>query len=340
MGRTGSGGGGSHSSGGGSHRSSSGSNRSSGGSHSSGSRGSFGSSHSSFSSSHRGSFGSSGSGYRSEPKTGSFASTPRPSGTPSYNRPNTSGPSNFGRPGYGPGPSPRPGHMPPPPPPSPPRPPRNYYGRSRTYYGGSGYRSHRSSPLGAILAILIIIALVAIVATKGRTNKNNNTRDLSIAKDTQYSQTIKTKLSVSSQFENNCVIDCSYQLDNVDNTAKGLKGFFNKTGVQPYIFITSYEEYKLEDYSEQERKDVAKQIFNENNLPSHAFLVVFWVNYEDDINIDYTTYAIGNQAERIMDDNALSIFKQSVEDYWYDYSLSTDKVLEKAYDKAADSIMR
>ena len=325
MGRTGSGGRTVHSS-------SSGSSRS-------GSRGSFKSS----SSSSRGSFGGRGGGFGGRgggfgsssrsgtPSTGSFASTP--DYTPN-NRQNNFDNRNDFRPGY-----------------APPPPPRRRWGwrwPHRVYYDNGGYyaNGYRTVTSGIGNSIISFIALVTIILAialifrgliySGRITIGHN-------KPTQYSQsdsTRRTKLSAANKFEEECLIDNSFQLDDVYGTAEKLESFYKTTGVQPYVFITDYKTYKLEDYSEQDRQNVARDIFEQYELPNYSFLVVFWVNHENDINIDYTTFAIGELAEQVMDNEALSIFKSSMEKYWYDEWLSTDEVFIKAFDYTGRQIMR
>lgn len=330
MGRTGSGGRTVHSS-------SSGSSRS-------GSRGSFKSS----SSSSRGSFGGRGGGFggrgggfgsssrSSTPSTGSFASTP--DYTPNNRQNNFDNRNDF-----------RHGYAPPPPPP----PPRRRWGwrwwrPHRAYYDADGYYAGRyrtvTSGIGNAITsfvALVIVILAIVLVFRGLTSSGRIPQGYN--KPTQYSQSDsirRIKLNAANKFEEECLIDNSFQLDDVYGTAEKLKSFYNTTGVQPYVFITDYKTYKLEDYSEQDRQNVARDIFEQYELPNHSFLVVFWVNHENDINIDYTTFAIGELAEQVMDNEALSIFKSSMEKYWYNEELSTDEVFIKAFDYAGRQIMR
>lgn len=287
-----------------------------GGGHSSGG----GHSHSRSGGGHRAGGSSSGSRARGGGVSGGFGG---PSG----------GPRRTGGPGM-----PPPGHhggpgMPPPPPRHyggpgmPPPPPRHH----RRYYGGYGGRRGAGCSVTLLAAIIIFIIIAYIFSGMSHAAYYGGTSSGSQASTIQ-----REKLESGNAYMNNCVVDEIGWFDNVSKTESQLKEFWEETGVQPYIILKDYDVTLATDaQKEQWTLDYYDANFDTENI----FLYVYFAEEDVDTDVGYMCYANGRQTSSVMDSEAVEIFWNNIDKYWYT-DLSTDDVFVNAFNDTADTIMR
>jgi hypothetical protein len=303
MGRAGSAGGGHSSSGGHSMGRSGGGHSISGGSSAGGGHGIGGNS----SGGHRAGSGSFGGG--------SFGGGPM-AGTPGGGFAGGSrGPGGgFGGGSRGPGgrmgnPAPPPGRGTPPPPP----------GRRG---GGCG------TQLFAVFAMIFILCGIGTFAScSGRTQGNSGS--------TVTSTIVREKLDTGNAYVQNCIIDEIGWFDNVSQTESQLKDFWKQTGVQPYIILKAYDSSLTTD---SEKEQWSQNYYDENFDAENIFLYVYFAEEDVDNDVGYMTYTNGYQTSSVMDSEAVEIFWNNIDKYWYT-NLSTDELFVKAFDDTADTIM-
>ena len=134
------------------------------------------------------------------------------------------------------------------------------------------------------------------------------------------------------------VIETDYYTDElgwIDNKSvmeDGLRHFYKKTGVQPYVYITddigSGTDSEIMTFAEEKYE----QLFRDNG----HLLLVFYEN-----NDYYRTYCVvGTLAESVMDDEARTILLNQLDDNYYDSSLDDNEYFGNSFEEAADRIMR
>ena len=224
------------------------------------------------------------------------SSSRRPTGGSSFNR----GPS-FGG-----------GYHHEPPPPRPPR--RGYYGYRRNTY------THSSSGLGTLIACIIIFAII-IFSFFMISNDHND-----------VTSTIENPVA----YDNNCIKDELGYIENQSKLSKNLKNFYNKTGIQPYIYLKSYDESLTSD---NQKDEYAQTWYSENIDNEDTFLFVYFEEQNSD-EIGYMAYVNGKQVTSVMDSEAIDIFWNYIDRYWTDSSLSTVDVFTKTFDSTAKTIMK
>lgn len=112
----------------------------------------------------------------------------------------------------------------------------------------------------------------------------------------------------------------------------GLKEFYEKTGVQPYVYILP----NATTTSTSELTSRAQTFYDELFQDEGHFLLVFC----DDGNGAYNYgYVVGSQASTVMDSEALSTFFDNLEDAYDDYSLSEEQIFSRAFSRTASTIM-
>lgn len=201
---------------------------------------------------------------------------------------------------------------------TPPPPRRGYYGYRRNVYTSS------SSGLGTLIACLIVFAVVIFSFF------------MIASDDSDVTSTInREKIENPIPYDNNCIKDELGYVENTSKLSKNLKNFYNKTGIQPYIYLKSYDETLTSD----SQKDNYAQNWYEQNIDNEdTFLFVYYED-QDPNEIGYMTYVNGKQVTSVMDSEAVNIFWNYIDRYWTDDSLSTVEVFTKTFNSTANTIM-
>lgn len=201
---------------------------------------------------------------------------------------------------------------------TPPPPRRGYYGYRRNVYTSS------SSGLGTLIACLIVFAVVIFSFF------------MIASDDSDVTSTInREKIENPIPYDNNCIKDELGYVENTSKLSKNLKNFYNKTGIQPYIYLKSYDETLTSD----SQKDNYAQNWYEQNIDNEdTFLFVYYED-QDPNEIGYMAYVNGKQVTSVMDSEAVNIFWNYIDRYWTDDSLSTVEVFTKSFNSTANTIM-
>ena len=201
---------------------------------------------------------------------------------------------------------------------TPPPPRRGYYGYRRNVYTSS------SSGLGTLIACLIVFAVVIFSFF------------MIASDDSDVTSTInREKIENPIPYDNNCIKDELGYVENTSKHSKNLKNFYNKTGIQPYIYLKSYDETLTSD----SQKDNYAQNWYEQNIDNEdTFLFVYYED-QDPNEIGYMAYVNGKQVTSVVDGEAVNIFWNYIDRYWTDDSLSTVEVFTKTFNSTADTIM-
>lgn len=116
---------------------------------------------------------------------------------------------------------------------------------------------------------------------------------------------------------------------------KGMKSFYQETGVQPFLYLT--ETVNGSTYpSESEMDAFAKQLYDELFEDEGHVLVVFQ-EYNSDGNY-YCYYVAGKQAKTVFDDEAADILLDYIDQYYYS-DMSEEEFFSKAFEKAGERMM-
>lgn len=199
----------------------------------------------------------------------------------------------------------------------PPPPRRGYYGYRRPAY------IHSSSGLGPLVTCIIIFVVVLFSF-------------FMIADDRDVTSTInREKIENPIAYDNNCIKDELGYIENQSKLSKNLKNFYNKTGIQPYIYLKSYDETLTSD----DQKDEYAQSWYEENIDNEDTFLFVYYEEQNSNEIGYMSYVNGKQVTSVMDSEAVDIFWNYIDRYWTDNSLSTVEVFTKAFNSTASTIM-
>ncbi|MCR5273697.1 MAG: hypothetical protein K6E13_12065 [Lachnospiraceae bacterium] len=204
------------------------------------------------------------------------------------------------------------------------------YGRGRAVAGGSGLGYGAGGGLGCGCGTLVLICfMVAFVAIAVAAFSGNGS-------GSSYTSTVvREKLTNVPSFDSNCVVDELGWFDSTSATASGLKNFYDQTGVQPYLVFLDYDSSYSDDAS---REAYANEYYEENISSENVFLYIYFAEQDSDNDMGYMCYVAGNQADTVMDSEAVNIFWNYIDDYWYS-DLSMDDMIVTVFDRTAENIM-
>ncbi len=188
---------------------------------------------------------------------------------------------------------------------------------------------HQSSP-GFLTILIVLIVAVFLITYSGPSNSNN----------THSSGQITASTVKREPLPKGAVTETGYYTDELDwignqtTLTAGLKNFYKKTGVQPYLYITD-----TIDGTHAPSDDQVEQFANstyESLFSDEAHLLVIFFEYD---NTYHTWYLAGSQAKTVLDQEAMDILLDYIDRYYYDQDLTDDQMFSKAFDAAGERIM-
>lgn len=218
----------------------------------------------------------------------------------------------------------------------------SYRSNSRSSYGGTHwhnrsyipYRPYSPRPyrggapggcapnLGLILFIAFAIILVVFVTMLNTPSITPSTIDREPL-DKQYVVTTDYYTDELGWIENPTVLE------------NGMRSFFDKTGVQPYLFITDTVDGQIHP-SQDELDAFADRLYDELFEDEGHILLVFH-EYNSDSNYS-TRYVCGAQAKTVMDQEACNILLDYVDSYYFS-DRNDSQMFGDAFRDAGDRIM-
>lgn len=204
-----------------------------------------------------------------------------------------------------------------------------YSGRRRSPVGGGG----GGFGCGCLISIIIaFIVLMLIISFASSMNYSSSDSGSNITKSTIQREPLPK----------GSVMETDYYTDELDWIKKpsqlqvGLKNFYEKTGVQPYLYIT--DTINGSHYPTTEELDEFAHNLYDELFEDEAHLLLVFFEYDSSGNY-MDRYVAGTQAKTVIDMEAADILLDYIDRYYYDSSLSEDEFFSLAFDKAGDRIM-
>ena len=177
-----------------------------------------------------------------------------------------------------------------------------------------------SKTLVLILILATILGIGIVLAKKGDTNASSYNRE---------------PIATGVAFNNNCIIDELDWFDDIGRASKKLQNFYNKTGVQPFIYLRAYDASLTSDES---KHQFAEDWYDANIDNESTFLYMYFAEQDQDGEVGYMVYVNGKQVSSVMDAEAVNIFWNEVDNAWYK-DTSTDDMFAGVFDATARKIM-
>ena len=117
---------------------------------------------------------------------------------------------------------------------------------------------------------------------------------------------------------------------------RGLRSFYQDTGVQPYVIITDQVNGKGADLSDGEAELYLEETYD-NLFQDEGHLIFLFMEYETGQYKEYLY--IGNQASSVIDEEAQEIIYDYA-DYYYTSDLDDNEYFSTVFEEAGQRIMR
>ena len=125
-------------------------------------------------------------------------------------------------------------------------------------------------------------------------------------------------------------------LGNDTSVRKAMKYFQEKTGIQPYLFITDNLDGKGGEITDKEAETYLADLYD-SLYSDEGHMIFTFMEYAPSQNVTYLY--TGTAADSVMDTDARNLFLDCADRYYADSSLSDAEFFEKVFVKAADQIM-
>lgn len=185
-----------------------------------------------------------------------------------------------------------------------------------------------------ILAVVIIIIVMMIIVTAifgsmgGRTSYGSGSIPAS-----SYN---REKLT-GTTWSNNCVVDEIGWISedgSISGLERQLRKFYDKTGVQPYVYLVGYDPSLRTDAD----KEQFAYDYYENSIGNTYTFAFFYFEEANPYDVGYMYYEGGSQALGVMDSEAVNIFWAITDQEWYGDN-TTEDCLANMFNRTADRIM-
>ncbi len=196
--------------------------------------------------------------------------------------------------------------------------------------GGSGCGGCSGCSFVALgIIVVAVIIVIVIVSTQGAPNiqtvsKNEITR----------STIVRKPLPDGSVKETAYFTDELGWITNQNQLLEGMKHFYKKTGVQPYLYIT--DTINGSHFPSEEQLNAFTHELYERLFTDEAHLLLVFFEYEERY---MDRYVAGVQAKTVIDEEAADILLDYIDRYYYDTGLTDEAFFSKAFTDAANRIM-
>lgn len=200
---------------------------------------------------------------------------------------------------------------------------------------GSNSRPPEHGASGCSTALIVfgtLIAFIMIVAifSSARPNPGQPRGSTGITMSTMR----RKPLPAGSVNETAYYTDTLGWIGNRTQLLSGLKHFYQKTGVQPYLYIT--DTVGGSHYPSVSELDAFARTLYDDLFTDEAHLLLVFFEYDDGY---MDRYVCGTQAKTVIDTEAADILLDYLDRYYYDDSLTDERFFSQAFAEAADRIM-
>lgn len=182
------------------------------------------------------------------------------------------------------------------------------------------------TPLLVVVVILVVLALIGGVSDE--VSGTNATSSTTIGASTVE----REALPPSASRETGYYTDEEGWFSRPSSLEKGLKYFYKKTGVQPYVYVVGSSHGTTLSALQAFSDETYDALFDDE---AH-YLMVFYDNGSG----GYTwAYTVGSQAKTVMDQEANEILADYIERYYSDNTITDEEFFSLSFEKTADRIM-
>ena len=204
----------------------------------------------------------------------------------------------------------------------------HHYNSGPTFFIGGSPGMYASHFISKFLTTILIFTFLIIYSCMFSSNSSGDITKSTVEREKLDSSYVQT--SSDYYTDNLNWIESAYTLQS------GMQNFYEKTGVQPFLYITdNINGDKSGNYSQSEAQTFANKIYDEN-FSDEGHIVVVFCEYRTGEYVSF--YTVGTAAKTVIDDEAGNILLDYIDHYYYsDYD--DDEFFAKAFSEAGKRIM-
>lgn len=207
--------------------------------------------------------------------------------------------------------------------------------------GGPGGPSGCSGCLRTFLMMILVIILLSAIVSCMATDIASPGYESGNYAEIGASSCEREKLDIDSTVDAGWFDDRAGWIDSRRTLESGLKEFYDRTGVMPYLVITDNINGDR-DPSDLDAEIFCEELYDElftardGSIDETHLLVVFFEPYDS----QYSYYIMaGSAAKSVMDEEARGILGDYIDRYYTDSSLDDSEYFAKVFEMTADRIM-
>ena len=235
----------------------------------------------------------------------------------------------------------RPHHRPPHHGPSYHRPPRygtSYHRPYRSYYGRSYRRGTGCGSAAALILVILVIVFVAVseVLSAGLTfimSFFGSMAPAQMINTRQREKLDRNLVNVSQEWYTDEIGWIDYESELIS----GMKTFYSKTGIQPYLYLVDSKGTMDESEMVLFANEAYDKLFTDEG---HILLCYFSCKNDSEEIIEGDLQLImGKNTEQIMDSDAIDVFWDTYDYYYEDSRLDTEALFGRTFSETGNKIM-
>lgn len=207
-----------------------------------------------------------------------------------------------------------------------------FYPRGGAYRGNNGAGCGGGCLSSLLVFVLVLIILPAVMRTNSNVNHNSKT---------EASATQRTAIEGTKTYGEWYRDDLNY-IEHAADLEDGLKYFYSKTGIQPYVLFMDYDSsfWKNGSWDEKAAEPYLAQIYQDTFNDNGHMILAYFACENDSKDLDGTFYLYyGSSAFSIMDKEAESIFWSYFDANYDNLDYSIAEFMGKSFRQTADNIM-
>ena len=197
------------------------------------------------------------------------------------------------------------------------------FGRRPRVAGGGG------GCMGCMPLLLIFVIGIALSSIIGHFNYTSQPQGTAITPSTIRREPLRGMVIETEYYQ-----DLLGWIRNETVLLSGMRYFYQRTGVQPFLYITD-NIGGVSRPSEEEVESYAQELYDAK-FADEAHLLVIFLEYNDDYHV---WYLVGRQARSVLDREAMDILMDFIDRYYYYDQLSEEEFFSRSFRDAASRIM-
>ena len=187
------------------------------------------------------------------------------------------------------------------------------------------------------MAVVVLILAVLFITS------SQSSEGIFGRKEPQVAQSpTQRKAITGTKTSNDWYLDETHYIDRTKDLTDGLKYFYSKTGIQPYVLFLDYDSrfWNGDIWNEETGEQYLAQVYKDTFTDNGHMILAYFACEKDSQDLDGTFYLYyGSAAYSIMDNEAETIFWSYFDGNYDNLDYSIGEFIGNSFEQTADNIM-